>query len=196
MMELEILNFDYNEYYEELAEVDRSKIDLVLNSFNCCVSHCPESVYVSVPLTTGRRYWEWYSKIGKAIEYNKSLFDSEFRKNVLDLNMIDADRHANLVRNERSSLVINPARLMMGEWSREKYLCLWAKVIEKHCYSVVFCPGWEYSVGCIYEFRVVKQLKKIAQFLQPEALTFETMKYESADKLVQQAQRNVKQFDF
>ena len=115
------------------------------------------AVYVSTPITSGRRLVTWPSKNTAAV--SQRTHSGEHLKRVKRLNREQAQRIVRKLRQDLEKMVIDPAALVdRPGWTQDDYRHLWALVIERYVETVIFLNGWHYSNGCAYEFMVAKQL--------------------------------------
>jgi hypothetical protein len=73
------------------------------------------------------------------------------------------------LRRSLASPVINPTAIAdLPGWTQSDYRVLSGRVIERYVHTVIFVDGWEYSLGCSYEFLVARQTeaKTVAQNLE------------------------------
>ena len=124
----------------------------VLDSFAGCFGLERENVaYVSTPITTGRRYYDWLAASGLSPDAGPS-FQTAHAREVIALNQASA--HA-LVLSARASLgkiVVDPTALEVPVWTQEDYHGFWTRLITDYVGTVVFNDGWEYSTGCTLEY--------------------------------------------
>lgn len=117
-------------------------------------------IYVSSPLTTGQRAFEWHRLNGRAETHDADDAHADrFRVHVIEPNREEAARFARRLRAEVDGAVIDPTA--MGDipgWTQADYQFFWGRVIEEYCDVVVFRDGWQYSSGCTYEF-LIAQMK-------------------------------------
>src|SRR2546428_14003541 len=112
------------------------------------------ALYVSAPITTGQRFFDWYSRrrnlAGSAEQYRR-----EHLNEVVAPNRSAASALVKGVREIHSGHVIDPTAVGDIEgWTQGDYRTAWARVIEEFARAVVFANGWEFSNGCSYEFLV------------------------------------------
>jgi hypothetical protein len=109
--------------------------------------------YVSSPLTTGQRAFEWHLG-GEGISKPRArLIDDSFRREVIEPNREEAAGFARDLRRRTRRVVIDPTALRdLPDWIQADYQVLWARVIERYVEAVVFRDGWQFSSGCAYEF--------------------------------------------
>jgi hypothetical protein len=109
------------------------------------------AIYVSTPVTTGRRAIEWHSANGGVLDRN----DDSFRIEVVERNRRDAADFVRRLREKAGRVVIDPAALPdVPGWEQADYRFFWGRVIERYAVLVLFRDGWQYSSGCAYEFLV------------------------------------------
>jgi hypothetical protein len=116
------------------------------------------AVYVSAPITSGRRLAQWLAS--RNVEFDPSHPESyaEFQREVLEPNCEHAQDIISNLRKKFPNVVIDPTALKDIEgWTQNDYRDLWGKVIEQYAKTVVFIDGWQYSNGCSYEFLVSYQ---------------------------------------
>jgi hypothetical protein len=115
-------------------------------------------VYVSAPITSGRRLAQWLGS--RNVEFDPSHPESyaEFQREVLEPNCEHAQDIISNLRKKFPNVVIDPTALKdIDSWTQDDYRYLWGKVIEQYASTVVFIDGWQYSNGCSYEFLVSYQ---------------------------------------
>lgn len=127
---------------------DRQRVSLFLNIFRT-VTVRRSATYVSSPLTTGPRAFEWHRRNGAPVDA------TSFYDNVIEPNRKDAAAFARALRERRGQVVIDPTALPdVPGWTQQDYRYFWGRVIEEFCIEVVFRDGWQFSSGCAYELLV------------------------------------------
>lgn len=116
--------------------------DEITRAWDLALSGTPV-VYLSGPISTGPRLVQ-HLRSGRIF--------SDVQDDVRRHNTEDLLAAAIQLRQQRNEVVIEPASLELREWSQQDYYRLWQHLIERHVKTVVFIPGWEYSVGCAIEF--------------------------------------------
>jgi hypothetical protein len=113
------------------------------------------AIYVSSPLTTGRRAFEWHLK-KRGSQTQPRLADSnDFHEKVIEPNRVEAAAFVRKLREDRSRVIIDPTAMNdLAEWTQADYRVFWGRVIELYAAVVVFRDGWMFSSGCVYEFFV------------------------------------------
>jgi hypothetical protein len=126
------------------------------------------ALYVSVPITSGRRFLEWYSSFQERSGQTEN-YQAGHLNHVIAPNRSAA---AALVKRAReiSSVVIDPTAVDHIEgWTQGDFRTAWARVIEEFARTVMFADGWEFSNGCSYEFLIAKKagLQALDESLRP-----------------------------
>lgn len=134
------------------------EIDSLLNVLgSVIVDH--SGVYVSTPITSGRRFADWSNGRDLDVDLSHPATYQEFLREVLEPNTAHARKIIGKLRSSFPTALIDPTALKDIEgWDQADYRVLWAKVIEHYANTVVFLDGWQYSNGCAYEFLVSNQL--------------------------------------
>lgn len=115
--------------------------EAILDAWRCAIGS-DRVIYLSGPISTGRRFVDAVS-LGSA-----RALAGVVRDNSRDLLLV-----AERLRKERQAIVIEPSSLEVTDWSQGDYHALWERFIRSHVRTVAFMPGWEYSIGCIAEYR-------------------------------------------
>lgn len=112
------------------------------------------ALYVSAPITTGKRFIDWCTRYRNLT----SSAEEYLRENLRDVVTPNRNAANVLVKRARqihSGPVIDPAAVGSIEgWTQGDYRTAWARIIEEFARAVVFANGWEFSNGCCYEFLV------------------------------------------
>jgi hypothetical protein len=133
------------------------EIDELLNILGSVIVE-RSGVYVSVPITSGRRYGEWLNSRNLEADLSHPETYQEFQREVLKPNFEHAQTIVKKLRELFPKALIDPTALKdIESWTQDDYRYLWGKVIEQHAGTVVFIDGWQYSNGCSYEFLVSYQ---------------------------------------
>lgn len=117
-----------------------------------CIVDGKCATYVSGPITTGRRYIDWYLSYGRKLEFGGDEYNASLKRYVSGPNESDIAEIAKEVRKYKGP-VIEPATLYVAGWGQQEYLTFWVQVIEKFASEMVVVRGWQYSLGCAAEFR-------------------------------------------
>jgi hypothetical protein len=112
-----------------------------------------EAVYVSVPITTGKRFLDWRRGRGAALAPSDQQYRDEHRVHVVEPNREQVAPVVQRIRERLGRIVIDPTALGdVSGWAQSDYHRFWTGVIERYVHTVVFLNGWEYSSGCPHEF--------------------------------------------
>jgi hypothetical protein len=115
------------------------------------------AIYLSSPLTTGRRFSEWRER-SAPIRENDPEYAQQHRRLVVEPNRHAAGALAERLRKSLERVVIDPTTLPdVPDWSQEDYRFFWGRVIEEYAAKVVFMDGWPQSSGSAYEFLVAQR---------------------------------------
>lgn len=108
-------------------------------------------VYLSSPITTGMKYYEWKK------ENIENVFGTEEHySNVIVHNILFAKSYINVLKNKN---VICPTifeehiRNTNLNWKEDDFYLFWQMVLEK-IQTIYFVPDWQYSTGCCYEYYI------------------------------------------
>jgi hypothetical protein len=112
-----------------------------------------EAVYLSVPITTGRRFLDWRRGPGAGLAPSDGRYPSEHRRHVVEPNREHVVPVVRMLRERLGRVVIDPTTLHdVPGWGQADYHAFWTGVIERYAGTVVFLDGWEFSSGCTHEF--------------------------------------------
>ena len=112
------------------------------------------ALYVSAPITSGRRFVEWYARRGN-VGGSAEQYKRDHLENVVVPNRSAAVALVSRARAATSEFVIDPTAVGHIEgWTQGDYRTAWAHVIVEFASVVVFADGWEFSNGCSYEFLI------------------------------------------
>jgi len=139
---------------EELWERSQhqNELFLVLGAFRSITN---PMAYASMPITTGKRYYDVLDKHGvKSIDDllkkdDKALVDEIIRPNIRQ--GIGFGKHlAEMLPYQ----VIIPAAFeaKRQKWTQGDYMFLWYRVLEEKAARIYFIEDWQYSNGCAQEF--------------------------------------------
>lgn len=138
----------------ELAEDHRDGLptdrlcDLLLAVLPRCLDAALATIYLSVPITSGRSYLKQRSR-----EVAAGDGDGQARAVALKSNLTRASVAVERLRSSEAANVIDPSKLPdIPGWTQTSYHTFWSGVIAAYPHKVVFLDGWHYSVGCTREF--------------------------------------------
>ena len=107
-----------------------TEIESILSAFSSVIEgRC--AYYVSTPMTTGRASTDRQDHV---------------------------DELVTKLRRVSSAPVIDPTAILgLTDWTQSDYRVLSGRVIERYVRTVVLVDGWEYSLGCSYEFLTARR---------------------------------------
>lgn len=108
--------------------------------------------YLSGPITTGRRFIDWWRDAGRALAPDSDDYRSALRTQVIQPNEVAIKLTAEVLRAKHLEPVVEPATLFVSHWSQTDYLELWEQFITDHASRILLMDGWEFSAGCASEF--------------------------------------------
>jgi hypothetical protein len=119
-----------------------------------------KAVYMSAPITSGKRLIEFHKKNGSHLKPKYIYSTKDISIQVAKYNRLHAEDIAKKVRRKINGMVIDPTLVAdLNGWTQDDYRFLWGKVIEKYASTVVCIDDWNYSNGCAYEFLIATQSK-------------------------------------
>ena len=124
---------------------------------------------MSAPITSGRRFLEWYSTRGGP-RGSAEECRSEHLNEVVAPNRSAAVALVSRAREVGRGFVIDPTAVGHVEgWTQSDYRTAWARVIEEFARTAVFANGWEFSNGCSYEFLIATKtgIETLDESLRP-----------------------------
>ncbi len=126
------------------------EIEAMLNVLSTAVEG-RAAVYMSAPITSGRRYSAWRLRAGgREPEPGR---EEEMRREVVEHNRAHAARVAQWLRASCGATLVDPTRLEdLPGWTQDDYRAFWALVVERFACRVFFLDDWQFSNGCSYEF--------------------------------------------
>lgn len=133
------------------------QVELLLEVFKTILNG-RGALYVSAPVTTGKRYATWRSRVAPSLADTDPAYRRMHRESVVIPNREDVRSFVQELRRTRSAVVIDPTSFGdVPGWKQNDYRYLWGRTIEQFVHTVIFVEGWEYSDGCSYEFLVARR---------------------------------------
>jgi len=108
--------------------------------------------YLSGPITTGKRFVDWFEETGSRFVPESSQYRDGLRAAVIVANEAEIQGAADLLRARDGEPVVEPASLFVKTWNQADYIELWESFITDHASRILLMPGWEYSAGCAAEY--------------------------------------------
>jgi hypothetical protein len=125
---------------------------LMLGALGCAIDG-RVAVYVSAPITTGRRFVDWRLGPGADLSPADEEYARQHRQQVVVPNCVHVKPLVARCRQRFGGVVIDPTALDdVTGWTQRDYHRFWALVIERFAATTVFVDGWEFSRGCTLEF--------------------------------------------
>ena len=150
--------------------IDQENLLLTLK----CAVGVSGAVYVSGPITTGRRFVDWFLHIGYLLEDDPDAYKHALQKAVIQPNESDILTTAELLRVKFPIPVIEPASLKIISWNQTSYYQFWEAVIKRYIARLVAMDGWQFSVGCAIEFQYAIKCGIPVETVNGESLSFES----------------------
>jgi hypothetical protein len=132
-----------------------ANINEMLSVFDCMI-HANEATYISIPITTGLRFLDWYKREGKNAVSTEEYNDLHYKHVMLE-NINASAYFVEQVRKVKSNVVIEPTKLAVKGWEQIDYHNFWVGVIDRFIKEAYFTSGWYLSKGCVLEFLTVKR---------------------------------------
>jgi hypothetical protein len=118
------------------------------------------AVYVSSPITSGRRYIEWVKKHPGNRSFSGDNQNPEFITSVIGKNR---EHSKSVIQKMRAlfsdKVLIDPTAVPdISGWNQDDYRYAWGRVIEEYTKVLVLSNDWQFSCGCIYEYLIGKRI--------------------------------------
>lgn len=119
-----------------------------------------KAIYVTSPITSGRRYIEWIKLHPENRVFSGDNQNPEFVTNVIEVNRKHAKSVIQKIRTLfPNKVVIDPTAVPdISGWNQGDYRYAWGKIIEQYTETLVLSNDWQFSCGSIYEFLIGKRL--------------------------------------
>lgn len=132
-----------------------AQIDAYLQALKSSSSR-DRTIYISGPMTTGRKYLDFVSAFPHA-DVTNDIKAACLRENILTL-----ETHAFYQRQLNTGVtVINPGMTCIKGFTTNDYMTLWLSVLRECASTVIAIPDWEYSVGASIEVGVALNTRAI-----------------------------------
>lgn len=141
---------------DSLPDDHKLQVQFALGAFGCVMAD--KIVYVSVPVTSGKRLYEYMDKNGfktpeEAKKDRKAFFD-----NVISANIEEGVNLSKAWAKKTAGAVIAPAEfekcrgLKGAKWGQDAFMGMWLGVIDDKVTTMVMTDGWQYSDGAGEEY--------------------------------------------
>lgn len=108
-------------------------------------------VYLSVPITSGRREFALMKELGTtSSDVLRTNHRKRWLREVVELNSEDARRYATDLREATSGageIVVDPSRMQVAGWEQDDYNAFWVELMGLHVVRLVAAPDWAFSRG-------------------------------------------------
>ncbi len=116
--------------------------------------------YVSVPITSGPRLYQFMEKYGVATLAEAKKDHEKFLHEVIEPNMADGVKQSDYWAEKLPGTVIAPAEFdgrlyrQWGKvnWGADDFMGMWVPLIDEKVTNMAMLNGWEYSNGCGEEY--------------------------------------------
>jgi len=128
---------------DDCDEQKRSSVHIVISAYRSLLT--PIS-YVSMPITTGKLYYEVLEKIGSDIS-KKQIYDLVIKPN--------GEQGVKFAKEIKTTYpIVAPAifEAKQMRWTERQYMYLWYRILEEKAKEIWMSPDWQYSNGCAEEF--------------------------------------------
>ena len=119
-------------------------------------------IYVSVPITSGRREVALFDEIGvRDTDHVRREHNERWLAEVVGANEDEARADAARVRQSPwavGSIVVDPSRMKVEGWAQDDYNGFWVELMRRHVRRVVATPGWAFSRGARTEVALALSL--------------------------------------
>jgi hypothetical protein len=136
-----------------ISEGSKLQVQCVLNAFETVKAK--EIVYVSSPITSGKRLYEYMDAFGFQTAEEARRDRDLFLHHVMLTNIAEGERTSNALALQIEGVVIAPTSFenqMVKSWGYPEFMSLWLSLIEKKVTKMVLLDGWHYSNGSSEEF--------------------------------------------
>jgi hypothetical protein len=123
------------------------ELGLVLSAY---ASVMGDQAYLSMPITTGRRYYETLDRYGaRTAEELERRHPGVLKGEILVPNLLEGKSFAAAVAPEIDASLICPGIFdaRRAQWGQEEYMMLWLGLIASSIREIYLSDGWEYSNG-------------------------------------------------
>jgi hypothetical protein len=135
----------------------KDKIDTVVKVLASVVDG-RTAVYLSAPITSGKRFLEWCTHLNKDLSPFSSQYRDAHIREVIEPNRRHTRALVQKLRCTLPDVLFDPTAVMdLPDWTQGDYRHLWARIIEQYVKTAVFADEWHYSNGCAYEFLIAQQ---------------------------------------
>ena len=138
--------------YDALPQERRDNIDIVRSAY---ASVQAPLAYLTMPVTTGRRYYEAMDRHGvRTLADLEAAKPGALRDEVILPNIEESVLLGRAIAARTGHVVIVPGvfEARKQRWSQAEYMVLWLRLITRDVETVHLSPHWEYSNGGAVEY--------------------------------------------
>ena len=135
-----------------MAPDRQANVEIVSSAYASIPGH---KAYLTMPVTTGRRYYEVLDRHGvRTVAELEAGRPGALRDEVILPNIEEANALAERVLGRTALPLVVPGvfEARKQRWGQEEYMCLWMRLITGRVREVHLSDGWEYSNGGAAEF--------------------------------------------
>lgn len=142
---------------DHLPDDNKVQIQFTLAAFT--TMKAKEMAYISVPITSGRRLYQYMQEKGFKTQAEAKTDRKAFYENVMGPNFASALAQSAAWTEKIDGAVIAPAEFEkrlhkngIYHWGQDDYMGMWTQLINDKITHMVMTDGWEYSNGCGEEY--------------------------------------------
>lgn len=138
--------------YEALPQERRDNLDVVASAY---ASVRAPLAYLTMPVTTGRRYYEVLDRHGVLdVAALEAASPGALRDEVILPNVAESVALGEAIAARTGTVVVVPGvfEARRQRWSQVEYMCLWLRLITRDVVALHLSPDWAYSNGGAVEY--------------------------------------------
>ncbi len=143
----------WRDYDRKIQDAEKlANINIVLSAYGSVLAPI---AYTSLPITSGRRFYEVLEKYGvNSIEGLAEKNPDALYIEIIKPNIAEGTEFAKTVTARTKLTVIAPCifEAKKQRWSQDEYMYMWLNLIENRVEEMHMMHGWEYSNGGTEEF--------------------------------------------
>ncbi len=153
-----------------------ASLGIVLSAYRSFRGRRSHVAYVSMPITTGKRYYDVLASegVGSASELREKHGPDALKRLVIEPNIREGTALADRLGLTTNLICIAPSVFDASSWNwtQKTYMSLWYNVIAEMAGSHYVMDGWEYSIGGAREvmFTMLWQWRYIRSYNREQAI--------------------------
>lgn len=150
---------DEKDLLERIPQEKRESVAIVLSAYRSMLSPI---AYVSMAITSGRRYYEVLEAKGvKSLDELAKQDSNAVYRDIIQPNIAYGVDLAKAISQKTALPVIAPAifEAKKQRWREEEYMFMWYRMLEEKAQEIYMMKGWQYSNGCSQEFVRAMEMK-------------------------------------